>query len=99
MESELKIKFPSTEELHATVISPWFQNAVFQEDEKTEEYINRYFDTKEHILLDKHVSIRVRQILGENYIHTIKLGGKSIDGFSQRYEWNQEHSDGKFNVL
>lgn len=98
MESELKIKFPSPEELHATISSAWFKSAVFQEDEKTEEYINRYFDTEDHLLLDKHVSVRVRQIVGQNYVHTVKLGGKSIDGFSQRYEWNQEADAGRFDV-
>jgi len=98
MESELKIMFPSTEELYEAASSTWFRNAVFQEEEKSEEYINRYFDTKEHDLLERKVTVRVRHIVGEEYVHTVKLGGKSIDGFSQRYEWNQDSSKPQFDV-
>ena len=98
MESELKIKFPSSKELYEVVDSSWFKSAVFTEDEKTEEYVNRYFDSPSRVLLSKHVSVRVRHILGQNYVHTVKLGGKSVDGFSQRYEWNQDSKNAEFDV-
>ena len=98
MESELKINFPSPEDLLAASEAAWFTDAIVLKDEKTEEYINSYFDTKEHVLLDKHVSLRVRQIVGKSFVHTVKLGAKSVNGFSQKFEWNQELPDGRFQI-
>ncbi len=98
MESELKLMFPTKKQLYDTLTSSWFTNAIFAEKERIEDYENRYFDTKDRLMRKDKVSIRVRRINGKTYLHTVKLGGKSIDGFSQRYEWNQESDSPVFNI-
>ena len=98
MESELKIIFPNEKELYDIQSSTWFSNAIFTQDEKVEQYENRYLDTEDQVLLKTKTSVRVRHIVGKNYVHTVKIGGKSINGFSQRYEWNQETKQREFDV-
>lgn len=98
MESELKLIFPSKEELYDVLSAPWFYEAIMKEDEKVEVYENRYLDTPDHVLLGSKTSLRIRHIVGQNFIHTVKVGGKSINGFSQRYEWNQETKDREFDL-
>lgn len=98
MESELKLNFPDQTALYQTVSSSWFKDAIQKQNECDEEYENRYFDTRDRALREKKISIRVRRINGEKYLHTVKLGGKSEAGFSRRYEWNQEFDSADFHI-
>ena len=56
MESELKIIFPNEKELYDIQSSTWFSNAIFTQDEKVEQYENRYLDTEDHVLLKTKTS-------------------------------------------
>lgn len=98
MESELKLTFPTKEALYQTITSSWFLDAIQVRNEYVEEYENRYFDTQDRALREDKISIRVRRINGEKYLHTVKLGGKSEAGFSRRYEWNQEFDTADFHI-
>ena len=98
MESELKLIFPNQTALYQTMASSWFTNAIQVHSECDEEYENRYFDTKDRSLREDKISIRVRRINGEKYLHTVKIGGKSEAGFSRRYEWNQEFDSPEFHI-
>ncbi|MBQ0012369.1 MAG: CYTH domain-containing protein [Clostridiales bacterium] len=99
MENEIKIAFPSKESLFQTVEQPWFREAVTFIDEKNECYDNRYLDTTGRDLRQTRTSIRVRQVLGHEYIHTVKTGGVQIhDGLSSKYEWNWVTEEHDFDI-
>ncbi|MBO4927755.1 MAG: CYTH domain-containing protein [Clostridiales bacterium] len=98
METELKLAFDSEEELCASVEQPWFLDSVEIESEKTEEYENRYVDTADMLMQASRTSLRVRHVLGQQYIHTVKTspvtikgaGSASLEhqGLTSRCEWN-----------
>tara|TARA_R110002072_G_scaffold100183_3_gene220564 strand:+ start:6192 stop:6824 length:633 start_codon:yes stop_codon:yes gene_type:complete len=52
---------------------------------------NAYFDTPDFSLHQHKVALRIRQSLNDqgklNFIQTFKTAGKSVDGLSQRGEW------------
>ena len=80
METELKLAFDSEEELCASVEQPWFLDSVEIESEKTEEYENRYVDTADMLMQASRTSLRVRHVLGQQYIHTVKTSPVTIKG-------------------
>jgi inorganic triphosphatase YgiF len=91
METELKLAFPSEKELLSVMDAPWFLQNVEILSEKTEEYENRYLDTIDRDLSVSRTSLRVRHVVGEDYIHTVKAAPVPSDpakkGLSSRYEW------------
>ena len=91
METELKLAFPSEKELLSVMDAPWFLQNVEILSEKTEEYENRYLDTMGRELSVSRTSLRVRHVVGEDYIHTVKAAPVPSDpenkGLSSRYEW------------
>ncbi|HOO61395.1 MAG TPA: CYTH domain-containing protein [Bacillota bacterium] len=98
METEIKISFPSKEELYAVLSSEWFAQCILPENERVEEYENQYFDTEESTLRSSKTTVRVRRVNGDDYIHTVKISASSQNGFSQRYEWNQASEDEDFDA-
>ena len=107
METELKLSFPDPETLYAVTGEPWFQDAVEIRSAKTEEYENRYLDTKDRILEKSRTSMRIRHVLGQDYIHTVKttptaiINGSSEEGFSgltSKCEWNVSTDRPEFDV-
>lgn len=106
METELKLSFPDPETLYAVCSEPWFLETVEIKSEKTEEYENRYLDTKDRILERSRTSMRIRHVLGEKYIHTVKttpsvMISESSDPFSgltSKCEWNVSSDRAEFDV-
>ena len=97
METELKLSFPDRESLYAVCDSPWFLHAVEILGEKTEEYENSYLDTRDRALEGSGNSLRIRHIVGSDYIHTVKASRVSLSGetdsavksgLTSRCEWN-----------
>ena len=94
METEFKLKFDSVEELFSIVEEDWFLNICLDTSEQEPELLkNVYYDTIDRKLASKMVSIRVRTFSSieddeERYQHTVKLGGKVVDGLHHRFEWN-----------
>ena len=99
MENENKIAFPSEQSLYLSVEQPWFKQVVEVVHDKTEHYENRYLDTPARDLRQTMTSIRVRHVLGQKYIHTVKTGGNQIrNGLSTKYEWNWVTDERDFQV-
>ncbi len=99
MENEIKIAFPSEQSLYLSVEQPWFKHVVEVIHDKTEHYENRYLDTPDRDLRQTMTSIRVRHVLGQKYIHTVKTGGNQVhNGLSTKYEWNWITDEREFQV-
>ena len=98
METELKLKFTSREEILKLWSAEWFADILIPNSEKTEYYDTKYFETKDRSLLAHNASIRVREIRDGDYVHTVKIGGNSRDGLHQRFEWNLETTGDEFDV-
>ena len=99
METELKLSFPSDEALLSCGEAGWLMERVRIVEKKTEVYENRYLDTKDRILHQRRTSLRVRHVVGQNYIFTVKtapipITGKNTSevssGLTSRCEWNVE---------
>ncbi|MBP5493072.1 MAG: CYTH domain-containing protein [Clostridiales bacterium] len=98
MEAELKLSFPSDIELYATLDAEWFLSSISILDIKKEEYCNRYLDTKERDAHQHRLSLRIRHVLGQDYIHTVKCGATYSGGFSKRFEWNHHSMNSEFDA-
>lgn len=98
METELKLRFTSREEISKLWNAEWFTDILIPTSEKTEYYDTKYFETKDRTLLAKSASIRVREIRDGDYIHTVKIGGTSRNGLHQRFEWNLETTEDEFDA-
>jgi triphosphatase len=98
LETELKLRFSSREEMLNLCDQEWFASILLPNSEKTFFYDTKYFDTKDQILRSLQTSIRVREIRDSDYIHTVKIGGSSQDGLHQRFEWNLETIDNQFDA-
>ena len=96
METELKLKFASREEILKLWSTEWFSDILIPTSEKTEYYDTKYFETKDRALLAHGASIRVREIRDGDFIHTVKIGVNSRDGLHQRFEWNLETTEDEF---
>lgn len=107
METELKLSFPDTESMYSVLSAPWFLDVLEIKGEKTEDYENRYLDTKDRILESSRTSMRIRHIVGEDYIHTVKTSPVSLanvlpesvrSGMTSRCEWNVSTDRKDFDV-
>ena len=98
METELKLKFTSREEIMKLWNAEWFVDILIPNSEKTEFYDTNYFETQDRTLLAHMASVRVREIRDGDFVHTVKIGGKSRDGLHQRFEWNLETTEDKFDA-
>lgn len=99
MENEIKLAFPSEETLNSVVEQPWFRDAITVISEKDEVYENRYLDTVERDFRRTMTSVRVRQVIGSDYIHTVKTGGSGMqNGLSVKYEWNLVTKNRDFDI-
>jgi triphosphatase len=96
LETELKLQFPSYDEMLKLWNAEWFRDILIPESEKTERYDTRYFDTADRAILAFNASIRVREVKDSDYIHTVKVGGSSRNGLHQRFEWNLETERDEF---
>lgn len=96
METELKLRFTSRDEIQKLWSADWFNEILIPTSEKTEYYDTKYFETKDRALLAHGASIRVREIRDGDYVHTVKIGGTSRDGLHQRFEWNLETKEDEF---
>ena len=98
METELKLKFTSREEIMKLWNAEWFVDILIPNSEKTEFYDTNYFETQDRTLLAHMASVRVREVRDGDFVHTVKIGGKSRDGLHQRFEWNLETTEDKFDA-
>lgn len=98
METELKLKFTSREEIMKLWNAEWFVDILIPNSEKTEYYDTKYFETPDRALLAHMASIRVREIRDGDFVHTVKIGGNSRDGLHQRFEWNLETTEDEFDA-
>lgn len=98
METELKLQFPSYDEMLKLWNAEWFRDILIPESEKTEHFDTRYYDTADHAVLNLNASIRVREVQDSDYIHTVKVGGQSRNGLHQRFEWNLETDKDTFDA-
>ena len=63
---------------------------------------NAYFDTPDFSLNKNKVALRIRQFINSQgdqvFIQTFKTAGQSVDGFSQRGEWEWYLAENKLDV-
>jgi len=87
MGRELELKLATDPDtlaaLAATRLPTGWQAGPWQ----TRQLGNRYYDTTDHELHDRHVCLRLRQA-DQHYTQTIKSGGSSLGGLHRRNEWN-----------
>lgn len=98
MESELKLEFPSPDDMERLWRDPYFASLLMPDSESVEKYTSIYFDTKEQSLRDRSTSLRVRGKESGGYIHTIKRTIETGEGLHQRYEWNWETKQSDFDM-
>ncbi len=98
METELKLRFATREEILDLWGAEWFADILIPNSEKTEYYDTRYYETKDRALLALNASVRVREIRDGDYVHTVKIGGRSHEGLHQRLEWNFETTLDEFDA-
>ena len=107
METELKLSFPDRESLYSACDAAWFLQAVEIREEKTEDYENFYLDTKDRALEGTGNSLRIRHVLGSDYIHTVKASRVSLPagsasdvntGLTSRCEWNVSTDRPEFDI-
>ena len=100
MENEIKLTFPSDETLFSVMEEEWLKSCVTVLEKKTETYENRYLDTPSRYLSGTRSTMRIRHVVGSNYIQTVKTRG-GLDmrtGLSSHYEWNRRTDDRDFDI-
>lgn len=83
IETELKLQ------LINTPISQFLAHPALQQATVThhpQHLYNTYYDTPNRDLAQQRIGVRIRRI-GEEYIQTVKTGGKNVGGLQQRNEW------------
>lgn len=98
METELKLAYDSVDELLAVQEKDWFVGVLLPDMPTKQRFVNSYYDTEAFILRSQGAVVRVREIEGEGYVHTVKSSAGNKDGLHQRFEWNYETDDEKFDV-
>lgn len=102
METEVKLAFKDKEALFAIVDEEWFSDYCLDTSKKEAVILdNTYYDTKDLKVSSRGASIRVRTYKteeGERYEHTVKFGGGVVNGLHQRYEWNVDSDEEKFDL-
>lgn len=88
METEIKIAFTSQEKLLSVANEDWFISSLLPEPSETFQFSNAYYDTDDFLFRSLGAVVRVRDIAGGGYIHTVKAPAGKSDGLHQRYEWN-----------
>lgn len=103
METEIKLAVNDISKLTDVSKADWFkQFCLSNKPEACEVLDNTYFDTQDMALRALRGSIRVRKYSTETcyrYEHTVKFGSLCDNGLYQRYEWNVEAKDDRFNLL
>ncbi len=98
LETELKLSYRSKEELLSVPDKKWFKKYLLPESPVRKELITSYLDTPDYIIRGSGAVIRVREVVGEKYIHTVKVSSGGSDGLHQRFEWNFKTDEEHFNV-
>ncbi len=98
METELKLAYDSLDELLAVQENDWFVGVVLPDVPARQRFVNTYYDTEDFSLRSQGAMVRVREIEGEGYVHTVKASVGNKDGLHQRFEWNFKTDDDKFDV-
>ena len=98
MESELKLNFPSPEDMDRLWKDPNFSHYLLPGSEKEDVLENVYLDTEEQVLRSLGASLRVRKNKENTYTHTLKRKLEETEGLHQRFEWNMDTESATFSV-
>lgn len=96
METELKLAYDSLDELLAVQDKEWFIGLLLPDLPSHHKFVNSYYDTEDFIFRSQGAMVRVRDVEGDGFIHTVKASAGNKDGLHQRFEWNYETDDEKF---
>ncbi|MEN9848789.1 MAG: hypothetical protein RL368_1529 [Pseudomonadota bacterium] len=83
IETELKLQLVNTP------VSQFLAHPALQQATVThlpQRLYNTYYDTPRRDLAQQRIGVRIRRI-GNEYIQTVKTGGKNVGGLQQRNEW------------
>lgn len=98
METELKLAYDSMEELLAVQEKDWFTGLILPDVPTHQKFVNSYYDTEDYLLRKQGAMVRIRDIEGDGYVHTVKSSAGNKDGLHQRFEWNYETDEEKFDI-
>lgn len=99
METELKLAYDSVDDLLAVQDKDWFVGVLLPDMPTHQRFINSYYDTDDCFLRSQGATVRVRDIEGNGFVHTVKSSAGNKDGLHQRFEWNYETDEEKFNTI
>lgn len=94
----MKLAYKSKEELMAVPDKKWFMKHLLPDEPVCRELKSSYFDTPDMAFRQAGAVVRVREVSGEDYIHTVKISTGSNEGLHQRFEWNQKTTEDRFSV-
>lgn len=86
METEIKLRMPSEQDLLAVPDNDTIARLIMPDSRRELELINTYFDTPQRDLLAQKMSLRLRRE-GDAFSITIKSGGGVDNELHQRFEW------------
>jgi inorganic triphosphatase YgiF len=89
LETELKLR------IEPAAISALLGYPLFRTSPCQQHLYNTYFDTDDLALTRQKVAVRERRVNGQTLL-TVKTAGRSIDGLSQRQEWEAPTQPGAF---
>ncbi|MDD4094630.1 MAG: CYTH domain-containing protein [Oscillospiraceae bacterium] len=98
METELKLTFKTREDLMSIPHKKWFKKFLLPDAPTRQELISSYFDTPDMAFRRAGAVVRVREVSGDDFIHTVKVSTGANEGLHQRYEWNHKTSEERFNI-
>lgn len=98
METELKLAFRTREELMSVPHKKWFKKFLMPDEPARLDLTSSYFDTPDMAFRRVGAVVRVREVAGDDYIHTVKVSTGGNVGLHQRYEWNHKTNEENFSV-
>jgi triphosphatase len=98
LETELKLTYRTQEELMSVPHDNWFKKYLLPDAPVHQELLSSYFDTPDMTFRQNGAVVRVREVSGDDYIHTVKVSNGGNEGLHQRFEWNYKTSEERFNA-
>jgi len=98
LETELKLAYQALQELLSVPEKKWFRKYLLPDPPVEQKLKSSYLDTEDLLFRNNGAVVRVRDVNGDEYIHTVKVSSGGNDGLHQRFEWNYKTSDDRFDV-
>ena len=91
-EIELKLRVVDTEVNVSEALESCFSTLGLQAELQTKSLLNIYYDTSDKHLNQHRMALRIRR-KGDIFIQTLKTKGRSVEGLTERGEWEWQRPD------